>query len=65
VLDYLNEAGIEVSRAELEFIPKNYISVSEEEGRKILSMLEELDDNDDVQEVYTNADLPEVLTAEE
>jgi len=49
----------------LEFIPKNYISVSEEEGRKILSMLEELDDNDDVQEVYTNADLPEVLTAEE
>ncbi|MBP8983868.1 MAG: YebC/PmpR family DNA-binding transcriptional regulator [Coprothermobacter sp.] len=65
VLDYLNEVGIEVSRAELEFIPKNYISVSEEEGRKILSMLEELDDNDDVQEVYTNADLPEVLTAEE
>jgi len=65
VLDYLNEVGIEVSRAELGFIPKNYVSVSEEDGRKILSMLEELDDNDDVQEVYTNADLPEVLTAEE
>jgi YebC/PmpR family DNA-binding regulatory protein len=65
VLDYLSQANIEVSSAELSFIPKNYISVSEDDGRKILSMLEELDDNDDVQEVYTNAELPEVLESEE
>ncbi|WP_018963203.1 YebC/PmpR family DNA-binding transcriptional regulator [Coprothermobacter platensis] len=65
VVDYLGQAGIEPSSAELSFIAKNYISVSEDDGRKILSMLEELDDNDDVQEVYTNADLPEVLESEE
>jgi len=39
VLDYLNEVGIEVSRAELEFIPKNYISVSEEEDGKYSACL--------------------------
>jgi len=40
---------------EIEWIPINYISLIGEEIEKIIKFLEMLDDNDDVQNIYTNA----------
>ena len=39
-----------------EWLPKNTISISEEDGQKLNTLIEELEDNDEVQEVFTNAE---------
>ena len=38
------------------FEPQTMVPLSDEDGEALSSLLEELDDNDDVQEVYTNAE---------
>jgi len=38
------------------FIPNMTVTLSDEEGAKLEKMIDELDDNDEVQEVYTNAE---------
>lgn len=38
-----------------EFIPKTLVELSQEDGESLEKLLDELDDNDDVQEVYINA----------
>ena len=47
--------------SDIAMVPKDWIKADEENGRKILTLLENLDDNEDVQKVYMNADLPESL----
>ncbi len=47
--------------SELTMIAKDRMKVDEETGRKILNLMEALDDNEDVQKVYTNFELPETL----
>lgn len=64
VRDALESAGIEMLSAELSMIPQNTIAVDAEIGRKLLRLMDALDDNDDVQNVYANFDLPEDLMAE-
>lgn len=56
----LEAAGIPMVSAEVTMIPQNYIEVTDPENiKKINKMLDMFDDNDDVQDVYHNADLPE------
>jgi YebC/PmpR family DNA-binding regulatory protein len=45
--------------AALEYIPTNYTPVPAETGRSIASLLEALEENDDVQKVHTNAEFPD------
>jgi len=40
-------------------LPEFNSEVSEDDGRKIIKMIDMLEDLDDVQNVYTNADIPE------
>jgi YebC/PmpR family DNA-binding regulatory protein len=47
--------------SELTLLPKDYVRVDEDAGRKILHLMEALDDSEDVQKVYTNFELPESL----
>jgi YebC/PmpR family DNA-binding regulatory protein len=47
--------------SELTLIPKDTVKVDEETGRKILALMEAIDDSDDVQKIYTNFELPETL----
>jgi transcriptional/translational regulatory protein YebC/TACO1 len=42
---------------EIEWVPLNKIEVYIEEKNEIVNFLETLDENDDVQRVYTNANL--------
>jgi len=60
----LADKGIALEAAELTQLPKNSVPVDEETGRKVLDLLEYLEDQDDVQNVYSNIELPEGLLAE-
>lgn len=57
----VEEAGFEVSSAELTMLPKTMSDVDEEQGRKLVRMIDLLEDDDDVQDVYFNFDIPEAL----
>lgn len=59
VREQLESKGIVFVKSEIEKIPSNYIDVSDADLPKIQRMLDMFDDNDDVQNVYHNANLPE------
>lgn len=46
--------GIEISKASLKRIPLNQVEVSEEQLADIEKLIDKLEDDDDVQAVYTN-----------
>jgi YebC/PmpR family DNA-binding regulatory protein len=51
-------AGLEVSGAELQYVPNMPVSIDEkEQAEKVLKLLDALDDLDDVTNVHTNADI--------
>ncbi|NBX78714.1 YebC/PmpR family DNA-binding transcriptional regulator [bacterium] len=54
VRDTVAQLGLTIQEAELEWLPKNTMAVSEEDQDKAISFLETLDDHDDVQHVFTN-----------
>jgi YebC/PmpR family DNA-binding regulatory protein len=53
-----------VKSSEITKIPKTYINVDEAIGRKVLVLVEALQDHDDVQNVYSNFMLPPSLAEE-
>lgn len=60
VREALEAAGFGFISADVQMIPQNSVNVSDAETvEKIERFLERLDDNDDVQEVFHNAILPE------
>jgi len=59
VREALESNGIEFLEADVKMIPDLYTEVSEEVAIKIQKMLDVLDDDDDVQNVYHNAEFPE------
>jgi YebC/PmpR family DNA-binding regulatory protein len=62
VRDAIEAAGIEVQSAELTMIPKTTVEVTEEAAaKKLIRLIEELEDNDDVQDVSANFDIPELI----
>jgi len=50
----LEEKGIEVTKATLEYIPNTPIEITEEQMNEVEILIEKLEDDDDVQVVYTN-----------
>jgi YebC/PmpR family DNA-binding regulatory protein len=62
VRDAIEAAGIDVQSAELTMIPKTTVEVAEEAAaKKLIRLIEELEDNDDVQDVSANFDIPELI----
>ncbi|HEX2207637.1 MAG TPA: YebC/PmpR family DNA-binding transcriptional regulator [Longimicrobium sp.] len=57
VQDALREKGIEWEEAELAMIPKTEVRVEGDSAGQLVKLLELLEDLDDVQKVYTNADV--------
>ncbi len=56
----IEEAGFSVDSAELSMVPKTTIAVEDEaKARQVMRLIDELEDNDDVQDVYANFDIPE------
>ena len=60
VREALEAAGFSVDSAELTMVPKSTVAVEDENtAKKILRLMDALEENDDVQEVYSNFDIPE------
>ncbi|MGL4461366.1 MAG: YebC/PmpR family DNA-binding transcriptional regulator [Planctomycetia bacterium] len=64
VLHALQAANIETKQADVAQIPETLVPCDEETGRKIIRMLDKLDDHDDVQNVFSNADIPDACYEE-
>lgn len=61
----LKNAGYNVESMELEMIPKNTVSINNKnEAAKLLAMVERFEENDDVEAVYANFDIPDEILAE-
>jgi YebC/PmpR family DNA-binding regulatory protein len=60
----LEEAEIPFENDEITMLPQNYVSLAGKEAEQMFRLMDALDDNDDVQKVYTNADIPEEVMAE-
>ena len=59
VREALEANGVEFLEAAVKMIPDTYTAINEEDAKKFQKMLDLLDDDDDVQEVYHNAEFPE------
>jgi YebC/PmpR family DNA-binding regulatory protein len=60
VREALEAAGISVESAEITMVPKTTVEVGDEStAKKIVRLMDALEDNDDVQDVYANFDIPE------
>ena len=60
----LEKLNIEIKNSELQRIPNNFKTISAEQAEKVLKLLDLLEENDDVQQVFHNMELTEeILTA--
>lgn len=60
----VEDAGIPMEVAEITMIPQTYVKLEGKEAQQMLRLMETLEDNDDVQNVYANFDIPdEILNA--
>jgi YebC/PmpR family DNA-binding regulatory protein len=65
VIDTIKAAGLELASNELVRIPTNTVDVEDvETARKVLNLMERLDDHDDVQSVAANFSIPDAALAE-
>jgi YebC/PmpR family DNA-binding regulatory protein len=62
VREAIEAAGLTVDSAELTMVPKTTVEVEEEAvARKVLRLVDALEEDDDVQNVYANFDIPEQM----
>jgi YebC/PmpR family DNA-binding regulatory protein len=57
VVDALNNAGAAPSVAEVSMVPQTYVKLSGKPAGQMLRLMEELDEHDDIQNVYANFDI--------
>jgi len=60
----LEAAGFKVTHSRITPIPTTLAHVAGDAAKQLLALIDALDDNDDVQHVYANADIPDALLAE-
>ena len=56
VLDALEEKGYEVESANIDMVPKNLQNVDSDKEESVITLLEALEDHDDIKAVFTNFD---------
>jgi len=60
----LAESGAEIESSELAMVPKNTIELDEKTAMQTLRLLDQLEELDDIQKVFSNADFPDEALAE-
>jgi YebC/PmpR family DNA-binding regulatory protein len=65
VLSALESAGFEHTMAEISMLADAQVTLAEDKTRQALKLIEALEDNDDVQSVATNLDIPEGFQLDE
>ncbi|MEK6682958.1 MAG: YebC/PmpR family DNA-binding transcriptional regulator [Nitrospirota bacterium] len=63
VKEALKQKNIEMTVAEATMVPQNYIKLEGKGAEQMLKLMDELEDHDDVQNVYANFDIPEEIIA--
>lgn len=62
VRDVLEKNGFVISKAELRFVPKNFVKMETvQDAQKVLRLIEALEEDEDVANVYANFDIPEEI----
>lgn len=64
VVEALEKAGVEIASAQVTMLPKTTVKLDKEAAKKVLKLVDALEDYEDVQEVYANFDIPDDLLAE-
>ena len=59
VVDALKGASLEPDNAEVDMVPSTYTPCDDELAENVLKLIDALEELDDVQNVYSNADIPE------
>ena len=59
VVNALQENTIEMAASSLGYIPQNYVKLEGKQAQQLLRLMEELEDHDDVQNVWANFDIDE------
>jgi YebC/PmpR family DNA-binding regulatory protein len=59
VRDKLVHANVPIEDAKVAMIPSNLVAIAGSDAEKLMKLIEALEDNDDVQNVYSNADIDE------
>jgi transcriptional/translational regulatory protein YebC/TACO1 len=54
-------AGIKCIEAKVSLIPSNTVELGEAKASSMLKLMERMEDNDDVQNVYANFDIPDAI----
>ena len=57
----LEKLGIEIANSELQRIPNNFKKITAQQAEKVLKLLDLLEENDDVQQVFHNMELTEEI----
>jgi transcriptional/translational regulatory protein YebC/TACO1 len=58
----IEDAGVAFEVAEVTMIPQTYVKLEgEKEAGQMLRLIDAIEDNDDVQNVYANFDIPEAI----
>lgn len=60
----LQQNGIEWDMASITFVPNNTVKVEAKQAQQLLALIEELEEHDDVQNVYSNFDIPDEILAQ-
>lgn len=63
VKEAIAAANVAIEAAEITYLPNNTVTVEGEQAQKILKLVEALEDNDDVQSVSHNAEIPDSVVA--
>ncbi|MBI3927380.1 MAG: YebC/PmpR family DNA-binding transcriptional regulator [Armatimonadetes bacterium] len=64
VKDALESAGIQPREVQFTMLPKNTVACDREAASSVMQLLEILEEHDDVQNVYANADIPDEVLEE-
>ena len=59
----LEKMGVEVKNAELQRIPNNFKSITSEQALLVLKLLDKLEEDDDVQNVFHNMEMSDEIMA--
>ena len=64
VRDAIQEANIEMDLAEISMIPQTTVKLDGKDAIQLLKIMEMLEEHDDVQNVYSNFDIPDNIIEE-
>ena len=60
----IDDAGIKTEDAEITLLPKSTVKLAGDDARKVLDLVEAIEEHEDIQHVYANFDIPDELLKE-